>query len=131
VRVPDPSKTVGELQAWDMKSGKLAWTHKFDTFLWAPLLTTGGNLVFAGGTNDRLFRAYDATNGKVLWEYPTPSGVVGVPTSFEVDGTQYIAVQAGWGVDAERIQGAFNAILPERKVVNPQGGTVMVFKVGA
>ena len=70
------------------------------------------------------------TNGKVLWEYPTASGVVGVPTSFEVDGEQYISVQAGWGVDAERLQGAFNAILPERKVVNPQGGAVMVFKVG-
>jgi alcohol dehydrogenase (cytochrome c) len=130
VRVPNPDQTVGELQAWDMKTGKLAWTHKFKTFLWAPLLTTGGNLVFAGGTNDRLFRAYDARNGKVLWEYPAPSGVVGVPTSFEVEGEQYIAVQAGWGVDAERLQGAFNAILPERKVVNPQGGSVMVFKVG-
>jgi alcohol dehydrogenase (cytochrome c) len=76
-----------------------------------------------------LFRAYDARDGKVLWQYPMPSGVVGVPTSFEVDGEQYIAVQAGWGVDAERLQGAFNAILPERKVVNPQGGTVMVFKL--
>jgi alcohol dehydrogenase (cytochrome c) len=129
VRVPNPDQTVGELQAWDMKTGKQAWVHKFKTFLWAPLLTTGGNLVFAGGTNDRLFRAFDATNGKVLWEFPTPSGVVGVPTSYEADGEQYIAVQAGWGVDAERIQGAFNAILPDRKVVNPQGGTVMVFKV--
>jgi alcohol dehydrogenase (cytochrome c) len=129
VRVPNPNQTVGELQAWDMKTGKQAWVHKFNTFLWAPLLTTGGNLVFAGGTNDRLFRAYDARDGKVLWQYPMPSGVVGVPTSFEVDGEQYIAVQAGWGVDAERLQGAFNAILPERKVVNPQGGTVMVFKL--
>jgi len=130
VRVPDPNQTVGELQAWDIKTGKLAWSHKFNTFLWAPLLTTAGNLVFAGGTNDRLFRAYDAKTGNVLWEYPMPSGVVGVPTSFEVDGEQYVAVQAGWGVDAERIQGAFNAILPDRKVVNPQGGSVMVFKVG-
>ena len=76
-----------------------------------------------------MFRAYDATNGKVLWEYPAPSGVIGVPTSFEIEGEQYVAVQSGWGVDAERIQGAFNAILPERKVVNPQGGSVMVFKL--
>ena len=129
VRVPDPSQTVGELQAWDMRTGKLAWVHKYPTFLWAPLLTTAGNLVFAGGTNDRKFRAFDATTGAMLWETPTPSGVVGVPTSFEVDGEQYIAVMSGWGVDAERIQGAFNAILPDRKVVNPQGGSVMVFKV--
>jgi alcohol dehydrogenase (cytochrome c) len=130
VRVPDPNQTIGELQAWDMKTGKQAWVHKFKTFLWAPLLTTGGNLVFAGGTNDRLFRAYNASTGDVLWEFPTPAGVIGVPSSFEIDGEQYVAVQSGWGVDAERIQGAFNAILPERKVVNPQGGSVMVFKVG-
>jgi alcohol dehydrogenase (cytochrome c) len=130
LRVPNPDQTIGELQAWDMKTGKQAWVHKFKTYLWAPLLTTAGNLVFAGGTNDRLFRAYDATNGNVLWEFPTPAGVVGVPSSFEVDGEQYVAVQSGWGVDAERIQGAMNAILPERKVVNPQGGSVLVFKVG-
>ncbi len=129
LRVPNPDQTIGELQAWDMKTGKLAWAHKFKTFLWAPLMTTAGNLVFAGGTNDRLFRAYDATNGKVLWEFPTPSGVVGVPSSFEADGEQYIAVMAGWGVDAERIQGAMNAVLPERAVVNPQGGSVLVFKL--
>jgi alcohol dehydrogenase (cytochrome c) len=129
VRVPNPDQTIGELQAWDMKTGKQAWVHKFNTFLWAPLLTTSGNLVFAGGTNDRMFRAYDAKTGKVLWEFPTPAGVIGVPSSFEVDGEQYIAVQSGWGVDAERIQGAMNAILPERKVVNPQGGSVLVFKI--
>ena len=57
--------TIGELQAWDLKTGKQVWTHKFPTHLWAPLLTTGGNLLFAGGTNDRMFRAFDATNGKV------------------------------------------------------------------
>lgn len=105
IRVPNPDQTVGELQAWDVKTGKLAWTHKFKTLLWAPLLTTGGNLVFAGASNDRMLRAYDATNGEVLWEYPTPADVIGVPSSFEVDGEQYVAVQSGGGVDAERIQG--------------------------
>ena len=85
VRVPNPEQTVGELQAWDMKTGKMAWAHKYNTFLWAPVLTTAGNLVFAGGTNDRSFRAFNATTGKVLWEVSAPSGVIGVPTSFEVD----------------------------------------------
>jgi alcohol dehydrogenase (cytochrome c) len=127
--VPNPEATIGELQAWDMKTGKLAWVQKYKTFLWAPLLTTAGNLVFAGGTNDRLFRSYDARNGKVLWKFPAPSGVIGVPTSYEVDGEQYIAVLSGWGVDAERIQGALKNVLPERKVVNPQGGAVLVFKL--
>jgi alcohol dehydrogenase (cytochrome c) len=121
-------KTVGELQAWDLKTGKLAWVTKFPTHLWAPLLTTGGNLIFAGGTNDRLFRAFDARNGKVLWEAPTPSGVTGVPSTFEVDGEQYVAVQSGWGVDAARMQAGVDTLMGKATVV-PQGGTVMVYKL--
>ena len=120
--------TIGELQAWDLKTGKLAWVHKFPTFNWGPLLTTGGNLVFAGGTNDRKFRAFDATNGKVLWETATPSGVTGVPTSFEVDGEQYVAVQSGWGVDAQRMQAGIDTLSGKVTGV-PQGGSVMVYKL--
>ena len=120
--------TVGELQAWDIKTGKLAWVHKFPSFLWAPLLTTGGDLVFGGGTNDRMFRAFDAKNGKMLWEGITPSGVTGVPSSFEVDGEQFIAVQSGWGVDAQRMQSGFDAL--GQKMSVPQGGVLMVYKIG-
>jgi alcohol dehydrogenase (cytochrome c) len=120
--------SIGELQAWDLKTGKMAWVHKFDTHLWAPLLTTGGNLLFAGGTNDRMFRAFNASNGKVLWETAMPSGVTGVPTSFEVGGEQYIAVQAGWGVDAQRMQNGIDTLTGKAKPV-PQGGAVMVFKL--
>lgn len=64
---------------------------------WGPLLTTGGNLLFGGGTNDREFHAFDASTGKLLWQFPAPSGVTGVPSSFEIDGEQYIAVLSGWG----------------------------------
>ncbi len=120
--------TIGELQAWDLKTGKLAWTHKFPTFIWAPLLTTGGNLVFAGGTNDRKFRAFNASTGKVLWETATPSGVTGVPSSFEVNGEQYVAVLSGWGVDAQRMQSGIDSLAGKPTAV-PQGGTVMVYKL--
>jgi alcohol dehydrogenase (cytochrome c) len=120
--------SIGELQAWDLNTGKMAWSHKYDRAIWAPLLTTGGNLLFTGGTNDRIFRAFDATNGKVLWQYSMPSGVTAVPSSFEVNGEQYIAVQAGWGIDAERMQAGVNT-LNNTKTAVPQGGTVMVFKL--
>ncbi len=68
---------------------------RMPTSLLAPLLVTGGDVVFAGGTPDREFRAFDARTGDQLWSFPAPSGVIGVPTSFEVDGEQYIAVTAG------------------------------------
>ena len=42
--------------------------------MWGSLLTTGGGLVFGGGTNDREFRAYDAKTGEQLWHFrPTPA----------------------------------------------------------
>ena len=122
-------QTIGELQAWDIKTGRQVWTHKFPTHLWAPLLTTGGGLVFAGGTNDRQFRAFDAKDGRLLWQAAMPSGVTAVPVSYEVDGEQYVAVQAGWGVDAQRMQNGVDA-LTKRVHPVPQGGTVMVFKLG-
>jgi alcohol dehydrogenase (cytochrome c) len=33
----------------------------------------------------------------LLWEQKTNSGIMGMPVSFEVDGTQYIAIQSGLG----------------------------------
>ncbi len=127
----DTSKPVpiGKLQAWDINKGEKVWEHDFhDTPYWGPILSTGGNLVFTGGTNDRKFRALNAANGELLWEYPTNSGVTAVPSSYEVDGTQYIAVQSGWGVDAERMQGMLKDMLPEGRVPDvPQGGVIWVF----
>ena len=129
VRMDEAAKKgIGEVQAWDMKTGKKVWTHTYAQGNWGPLLTTAGNLVFGGGTNDRKFRAFDARDGKLLWEQAMSSGVTGVPTSFEVDGEQFIAVQSGWGIDAQRMQGAFDSLLNTKTLV-PQGGVVNVFRL--
>jgi alcohol dehydrogenase (cytochrome c) len=95
--------------------------------MWGPILATGGGLLIAGGTNDRIFRAFDAKTGKILWEFPTTSGVNGVPVSFQVDGKQYIAVQSGWGVDPAKMQARLNLIFPGKYPDVPQGGAVWVF----
>ncbi|MDO9707655.1 methanol/ethanol family PQQ-dependent dehydrogenase [Paracraurococcus lichenis] len=120
---------IGELQAWDLTTMKKVWSHPFpNSQLWGPVLTTGGGLVFMGGTNDRMFRAFDAKSGQQLWQTKLNSGVTAVPSTFEVDGTQYIAVQSGWGVDAQRMQDSLVAIDPVRfKSDVPQGGVVWVF----
>jgi alcohol dehydrogenase (cytochrome c) len=89
-------------------------------------MTTAGGLVFIGGTSDRYFRAFDAHSGRLLWQYRTNSGITGVPTSFEVDGVQYIAVQSGWGVDAQGMLGRIDAHRGTETIV-PQGGVVWVF----
>ena len=67
----------------------------------------------------------------MLWQTKLNTGVIGVPVSYEVDGVQCIAVQAGWGVDADRMLGGINKLLPEDRQVKvaPQGGVIWVFKV--
>lgn len=127
VFVADGADHLGELQAWDLSTGEQVWTHEFpESQNWGPILTTGGGLVFSGGTHDRYFRAFDARTGDVLWEQRTNSGVIGVPSSFAIDGVQYIAVQSGWGVDAQGMQRAVNQHL-DRNIQVPQGGVIWVF----
>ncbi len=128
----DPTKPmkIGQLQAWNLATGKKVWTHDFiDSATWGPVLTTGGNLVFTGGTNDRMFRAFDATTGEMKWQTRLNSGVEGTPSSFMIDGVQYIAVQSGYGVDAERQNNGLKKMLKPRLDHDtvPNEGTVWVF----
>jgi alcohol dehydrogenase (cytochrome c) len=120
---------IGELQAWNIDTGKKVWTTNLPSFNWGPVLATGGDVLFSGGTNDRMFRAFDAKTGKVLWEFQTISGVTAVPSTFEVDGKQYVAVQTGWGVDAAKMQTRMNLLFPGKYPDVPQGGAVYVFAV--
>lgn len=127
----DENEHVGEVQAWDLSTGDKVWSYEFeDSQNWGPLMATAGGLVFGGGSNDRMFRAYDAGSGEVLWEAQLNSGVIGVPSSFEVDGRQYVSVQAGWGIDAQGMQNRLSGSYPD-KFVTPDrmaiGGTIWTF----
>jgi alcohol dehydrogenase (cytochrome c) len=121
---------IGEVQAWNVDTGKRVWTHNYaNSHNWGGMLATGGGLVFGGGTNDRMFHALDASTGKLVWEFPTNSGIVGPPSSFLVDGKQYIAVQSGWGLDARSIQARLNTQFPGKFPEVPEGGAIWVFAV--
>lgn len=122
---------IGGIQAWTVDGGKEAWklTYK-DSWNWGSIMTTAGDLIFAGGTNDRMFRAYDAKSGKKLWEFPTPSGIIAPPSSFSIDGKQYVAIVSGYGVDAQWIQGKMHAQAGWAEQQVPEGGTVWVFALG-
>ena len=123
---PEADEYIGELQAWHVDKREKVWSYQFKNQNWGPVLTTGGNLVFMGGTSDRYFRAFDAKNGRLLWQQRTNSGITGVPSSFEVNGKQYIAVLSGWGVDAQRESDSLARIgRPPQRV--PQGGVLWVF----
>ena len=136
VAVPDLGYSVdtkpgfyGALQAYDVNTGKRLWKDTYANSLnWGSTLSTGGGLVFAGGTNDRMFRAYDAKSGEELWHFKTNSGIIAPPSSFEVNGVQYIAVESGWGVDAAFNQSLMADLVGWNPDV-PQGGMVWVFAV--
>ena len=119
---------LSEVQAWNVDTGKKVWTHNFaKSPNWGPIMTTGGGLVFSGGTNDRMFRAFDALTGNVLWEFPTNSGIYAPASSFTIDGTQYVAVMSGWGQDARLMQTRIDAVSPGSFPEVPEGGVIWVF----
>ena len=96
---------IGAVQAWDVRTLEKKWQVNFKSPMWGPMMSTAGGLVFAGGTTDAEFRAFDAKTGEILWNQRLDGGIVAPPISFEFDGKQYISVVTGWGVDAGRFLG--------------------------
>ncbi|HEV3330112.1 MAG TPA: PQQ-dependent dehydrogenase, methanol/ethanol family [Bryobacteraceae bacterium] len=119
---------IGEVQAWNVDTGQRAWTHPYaKSENWGAMLVTGGGVVFSGGTNDRHMHAFDAATGKLLWEFPTNSGILAPPSTFSIDGKQYVAVHTGWGGDARGMQGNLDRAFPGEYPEVPEGGAVWVF----
>jgi lanthanide-dependent methanol dehydrogenase len=92
-----PGGNRGVFTAWDPVNRRKVFEIKEDLPLWSPALATAGGLVFYG-TMDGWFKAIDARNGKLLWQFKAGSGIIGQPISYRgPDGRQYIAVVAGVG----------------------------------
>lgn len=90
----------GFIRAMDVRTGEIKWSYDTKTPNWAGLLTTGGGLVF-GGSPDGYINAFNDETGEVLWRYQTGSGVFAPPTSYVIDGKQFIGLASGWGQPAE------------------------------
>jgi quinohemoprotein ethanol dehydrogenase len=86
----------GFLLAWDPVKQKEVWRVKHDYHWNGGVVTTAGGLVFQGSADGNL-SAYDADNGKMLWQVNVGTGVIAPPISYMVDGVQYISFQVGWG----------------------------------
>lgn len=101
----------GRLIAWDPVEQREVWRVDHRTMWNGGILTTASGLVFQGTGDGRLV-AYDADDGRALWQTDTVTGIIAPPMSYEIDGTQYIAVMAGWGGAAAltfRMPGAASA----------------------
>jgi quinohemoprotein ethanol dehydrogenase len=85
------------LVAWDPVRNKQVWRTGVLGNIGAGTLSTAGGLVFQGTTKGRLV-AYRATDGKELWSMEAQTGVVAAPSTFELDGQQYLAEEVGYGL---------------------------------
>ncbi|MBO0731624.1 MAG: PQQ-dependent dehydrogenase, methanol/ethanol family [Acidimicrobiaceae bacterium] len=94
--VVDSDDQQGFIKAIDPRTGEEAWRWRNDVCMCASVLATGGDLVFAGEPTGE-FNAFNARTGQVLWQFQTGSGHHSSPTTFTVEGKQYIAVPVGWG----------------------------------
>jgi len=85
---------TGNITAVNYNTGKIAWQVKTPQPMIGGILATSGGLVFAGEGNGA-FKAYDSSNGKQLWQFQAGAGVNAPPSSYVVDGKQYIVVGSG------------------------------------
>jgi alcohol dehydrogenase (cytochrome c) len=101
--VADGHKGLGRIDAISVETGKTLWSWDAEASNYSPVLATAGGLLF-NGTMDRYFRAFDQSDGKMLWQTRLGSQVFGAPVTFSVAGRQYIAVAAGGGYNAAPVQ---------------------------
>jgi quinohemoprotein ethanol dehydrogenase len=106
--------------AWNPVTQKEAWRVEHVSPWNGGTLVTAGNLVFQGTAEGR-FIAFNATTGAKLWESATGNGVIAAPSTYVVDGRQYVSIAVGWG-------GSFG--LHEHASDKTRPGTVYTFALG-
>jgi alcohol dehydrogenase (cytochrome c) len=101
--IADGSTNIGRLDAISVETGRTLWSWEAPASNYSPVLATGGGVLF-NGSMDRYLRAFDQSDGKVLWQTRLGSQVFGAPVTFSVAGRQYIAVTAGGGFNTGPVQ---------------------------
>jgi alcohol dehydrogenase (cytochrome c) len=92
-----PGGYRGEFMAWDATKRKRVWAIHENFPVWTGTLVTAGDVAFYG-TLDRWFKAVDARNGALLWQFHAGSGFIGQPVTYKgADGAQYVAILSGAG----------------------------------
>ena len=94
----------GNVTAVDYHTGKIRWQVKTAQPMIGGILATAGGLVFTGEGNGQ-FKAYDAETGSALWKFQAGAGVNAPPSSYTVEGKQYIVVGAGGNVQLDYKRG--------------------------
>ena len=99
--IVDVEGMSGAVTAVSASTSEEVWRWETDGLpMCASVLATAGDVVFAGSPSGEL-NAIDARTGEHLWEFQCGSGHHSSPTTYSIDGRQYIAVPVGWGAWVE------------------------------
>ena len=115
----------GHLLAWDPVRRVAAWRVPHAGPWNGGVLASAGGLVFQGVGGEGLV-AFDARDGKRLWQSDTWLDILGGPISYELDGEQYVAAAAGFG---SSLHITSSVLLPRTGA--PVPGGLFVWKLGA
>jgi len=93
---PNSHGGMGNFIAWDAAQGKIVWSKPERFSVWSGVLTTAGDIAFYG-TLEGYIKAVNIKDGKELWKFKTPSGIIGNVFTYEYGGKQYVGVYSGIG----------------------------------
>jgi len=106
----------GRISAIDLRNARIAWQTphgefkgltargipRTGTYIRGGNIVTRGGVIFSAGTLDNMLRAYDAKTGKILWETYLGGGVFATPSTYMVDGRQYVVVPVSDNLSPEK-----------------------------
>jgi alcohol dehydrogenase (cytochrome c) len=93
---PMNKNNLGNFIAWDANAGRIMWSIPERFSVWSGALATAGDVVFYG-TLEGYLKAINAKDGKLLWKFKTPSGIIGNVNTWAHKGKQYVGVLSGVG----------------------------------
>ncbi len=118
----------GTLNAVDLNTGEIKWRVVLGEYpeltargipptgtenYGGPLVTAGG-IIFIGASADETFRAFDKETGEILWQASLPFSGNATPSTYTVNGRQYVVISAGGGKSGRTRGGSLVAFaLPE------------------
>lgn len=101
----------GTLNAIDLNKGEILWKvvlgdhpgisdeypHPTGTESYGGPVATAAGILFIAGTLDEKIRAFDSSNGALLWEADLPAGGYATPSVYSIEGKQYVVIACGGG----------------------------------
>jgi len=114
---------AGLIKGFDVATGKLVWTKSQSWPATSGMLSTAGGLAFYGDPDGR-FNAVNDETGEHLWAFNVGTGIHGSPTTYTVEGKQYVAIVYGAGGG-----GIWPLYYANFLKTHTKGGGLMVFEV--